>query len=60
MHGQPMRARFKRDAAEIYEIRPRQIAAVTQIGDGVDVDGEFGGHDGARFHNGAASSMEIG
>ena len=48
------------DATEIDKIRPRQIAAVAQIGDGIDVDGEFGGHDARSFHSEAASSMEIG
>ena len=44
MNGDARRPRIQRHAAEFHDGWPWQIAAVTQIGDGVDVDRQLARH----------------
>ena len=52
MHGQSAGTRHQRNPAECRNIRPWQVPAVAQHGDGIEIDGELRRHDddsGARF-----------
>jgi hypothetical protein len=44
MDRQSARTSLQRDAAKLRNIWPRQVAAVTKHGDGIEIDGEFGWH----------------